>query len=362
MKKLLVTALLIAASLLIVGTTLTAGGTVKTSTCKTVKYNETKLVWNAKHTKKVRVVVTKLVKETIKVNGKLKTSYVEEPVVLSVRICTAAKKATAPTTTTTEPVAAITPAPTTTIAPTPTTPITPSPTTTTTTTTVSPTTTTTTPPQGPAPSSIVTETTMNPEDSNYTLPAGDCSQAEGCATPNVTVFSAITKETANGDLVTPGAGRLSFVFDDPAPDVDVSPDAWEFDQFTLTTTQNGQTSCAVIWVDSHVLIAGYWQVQPISVSIDGIPACDFTNVWMGVDVMGGVGHSPSVQNSECTPTTGLQTLSLGSLTCPNTPSTGTETDGDIIGAGLIWSITAEYGGEGADGASYAAPQALTLTN
>jgi hypothetical protein len=119
MKRLLVTALLVAASLLVVGTALTAGASAKASTCKTVKYNETKLVWNAKHTKKIRVVVTKLVKETIKVHGKLTLSYVEEPVVLSVKICTAAKKATAPTTTTTEPVAAVAPAPTPTTQPVP---------------------------------------------------------------------------------------------------------------------------------------------------------------------------------------------------------------------------------------------------
>jgi len=99
MKKLLVTALLLAASLLVVGTTLTANATSKTTPCKTVKYNETKLVWNAKHTKKITVVVTKLVKETIRVHGKLKTSYVEVPVVKSVKICTAAKKATTTTTT-----------------------------------------------------------------------------------------------------------------------------------------------------------------------------------------------------------------------------------------------------------------------
>jgi len=109
MKKLLVTALLLAASLLVVGTTLTANATSKTTPCKTVKYNETKLVWNAKHTKKITVVVTKLVKETIRVHGKLKTSYVEVPVVKSVKICTAAKKATAPTTTTVPVPTTITP-------------------------------------------------------------------------------------------------------------------------------------------------------------------------------------------------------------------------------------------------------------
>jgi hypothetical protein len=151
MKKLLVTALLVAASLLVVGTTLTAGASAKASTCKTVKYNETKLVWNAKHTKKIKVVVTKLVKETVKVHGKLKTSYVEVPVVKSVKICTAAKKATAPTTTVpaqTAP-APVTTVPVTTVA---------SPTSTTTTTTVPPTTTT-----FPQPEAIISTVFVNPQ-------------------------------------------------------------------------------------------------------------------------------------------------------------------------------------------------------
>ena len=86
MKKLLVTALLIAASLLVVGTTLSANATSKTTPCKTVKYNVTRQVWDAKHTKKITVDVYKLVKETVKVKGKTKVIYVEVPVYKETKI------------------------------------------------------------------------------------------------------------------------------------------------------------------------------------------------------------------------------------------------------------------------------------
>jgi hypothetical protein len=165
MKKLLVTALLLAASLLVVGTSLTANATSKTTPCKTVKFKVTRQVWNAKHTKKITVDVFKLVKETVKVKGKTKVVYVKVQVYKETKICTAAISVTSttvapvPVTTTTQPVPPTViyyPAPTTTMpAPTTTTTTVPS-TTTTTTTTVPP------PPPPPPPGMTISTIFINP--------------------------------------------------------------------------------------------------------------------------------------------------------------------------------------------------------
>jgi hypothetical protein len=196
---------------------------------------------------------------------------------------------------------------------------------------------------------------MRPEHSKYTLPAGVCSVTEGCDTPNITVFSAVTKEDSNGDLVTPDAGRLQFVFDDPAPVVN-STSPYEVDQFTLTTTQNGQTSCPVVWHQGGERQPGWWQTGVDAGAEDGIPACDITSVSV-------YELTPVAGNFECMETGVVTSIqNAGNLSCPvaSTPPV-LEPSGYEIGAGLIWSITAEYGGEGAYGASYSAPQALTET-
>jgi hypothetical protein len=88
MKKLFVTALLVAASLLVVGTTLTASATSKTTPCKTEKFKVTRQVWNGKHTRKITVDVYKLVRETVKVKGQTKVVYVREQVYKDAMMCT----------------------------------------------------------------------------------------------------------------------------------------------------------------------------------------------------------------------------------------------------------------------------------
>src|ERR1700722_18010547 len=156
----LVTALLIAASLLAVSGTLTANATSKTTPCKTVKLKVTREVWNAKHTKKITVDVYKLVKATDKVKGKTKVIYVKVQVYKETRICTAATSVTtstiptmvAPVPTTTVPITSVAPV-TTTV---PVTTTTPPPTTTTTTTTTV-----------PGQNSITTSTTMAPVNTGY---------------------------------------------------------------------------------------------------------------------------------------------------------------------------------------------------
>ena len=142
MKRLLTAALaltcLVGLTVPLIGAGATAKPATSTTVCKNVRQVETKLVWNAKHTKKVRVDVYKLVKESIKQDGSVNVFYVRELVHQTIRVCTT-PVLTVPTTvpvptTQLAPVTAVAPVPRTT-APVPTTQP-PPPTTTTTTTTV----------------------------------------------------------------------------------------------------------------------------------------------------------------------------------------------------------------------------------
>jgi hypothetical protein len=355
-KKLLVTALLVAASLLVVGTTLTANATSKTTPCKTVKFKVTRQVWNAKHTKKITVDVYKLVKESIKQDGKVDVFYIKEQVYKETRICTAAVSVTSTTAApvsvpvTTVPVQVTTPAPVTITEPTTTTTTVPPTTTTTTTTTVPPSTTTTTAPPGPG--SITTATTQAAPNTDYTLPAGTCTEASSCYSEMV--FSVVVK--APDVDVAPAAGDVWFVFDAPVIDNGTAnSDPYEYNEFTLQTTQNGQTSCPISWVSSHVETPAIWQADPISVAADGIPACTMTDISLGMFVLVRDGPTPSSAVVEYTcsppqPNYGLPSTEY----CPVNPAT--EVGGDIIGSALTWEVTAEFTGEGVYAASWSAPQ------
>lgn len=56
-------------------------------TCKTVSYDETKLVWNAKHTEKVTQIVYKVVPESAMLDGAKTYVDVAVAVVLTQRVC-----------------------------------------------------------------------------------------------------------------------------------------------------------------------------------------------------------------------------------------------------------------------------------
>jgi hypothetical protein len=64
-----------------------AANTAKT--CKTIHYDETKFVWNAKHTNEVEEIVYKIVPETATLDGYKPYVNVAVAVVLTKRVCSA---------------------------------------------------------------------------------------------------------------------------------------------------------------------------------------------------------------------------------------------------------------------------------
>jgi hypothetical protein len=363
MRKLLVVSVMLAATLFVAGTSLAAKAPAKSLPCKTVKFKVTRQVWNAKHTKRITVDVYKLVNETVEVKGKKKVELVKEQVYKTEKVCTAATSVTAPPTTV--PADVSTPAPispvpvstsvpaaptTTTVSSTTTTSTTvPSTTTTTTTTTTVPSTTTTT---VPAPSPIITETTQAPVNTSY--PAGTgCGGSVSCLTPNETVFSVVIA-AADAD-VSPGAARVKFVFDAPVTGT-TSMYPYEFDQFTLTTTEAGQTACPLTWVASEQALTGWFQSNPESIATDGLPACTFSSVYLYDELIGA--------DSLCMPLDipDVSDTSITDVTCPNAPTDMYEPNLGyyFIGAALTWEVTADFIGEGAYASSSSADQDLTV--
>jgi hypothetical protein len=58
-------------------------------TCKTIRYDETKLVWNTKHTNQIKEIVYKVVPEKASLDGDKSYVKVAVAVVVSQRVCTA---------------------------------------------------------------------------------------------------------------------------------------------------------------------------------------------------------------------------------------------------------------------------------
>jgi hypothetical protein len=58
-------------------------------TCKTIRFDETKLVWNAKHTKKIEQIVYKVVPEEATLDGIKPYLNVAVAVVVTQRVCSA---------------------------------------------------------------------------------------------------------------------------------------------------------------------------------------------------------------------------------------------------------------------------------
>jgi hypothetical protein len=65
------------------------GATTTATTCKTIRHDETKLVWNAKHTKKIEEIVYKVVPETATIDGLKPYVNVAVAVVVTERVCPA---------------------------------------------------------------------------------------------------------------------------------------------------------------------------------------------------------------------------------------------------------------------------------
>jgi hypothetical protein len=148
---------------------------------------------------------------------------------------------------------------------------------------------------------------------------------------------------------------VQFVFDAPVTGT-TSMYPYEFDQFTLTTTEVGQTSCPLTWVASEQALTGWFQSNPESIATDGVPACTFSNVYLYDELIGA--------DSLCTPLDipGVSVTSVTDVTCPDAPTDMYEPNLGyyFIGAALTWDVTAEFLGEGAYAPSYSADQNFTV--
>jgi len=208
------------------------------------------------------------------------------------------------------------------------------------------TTTTTSTTTAPAPGNVATTTVLSPVNPNDPPPPNYCVHGTFCFPDNgQTVFSALVM--AGSTAVSLEAGQLNFVFDAPVTDTStVSP--FEYDQFTLTTTVAGQTSCPLTWISSAVLIPSYWESNPTSLATDGVPACTVSNVYV-YDLTTG-------SSVLCTLNPGGATNQvISDENCPNVPEGEEPGSGAIIGAALNWEVTANYTGEGSYDPSYSAP-------
>ena len=65
------------------------------------------------------------------------------------------------------------------------------------------------------------------------------------------VFSVEVEADSTGSIVTPATGDVQFVFDAPVVDTNGGVDPYQFTQFTLVTTENGQTACPISWQACH---------------------------------------------------------------------------------------------------------------
>jgi hypothetical protein len=172
------------------------------------------------------------------------------------------------------------------------------------------------------------------------------------------VFSVVV--AAPGVDVAPAAGDVQFVFDAPVTDTNGGDDPWEFNKFTLVTTQNGQTACPLSWQWNAYLVPPYWQVVPDSAATGGIPACTMTDIGLynGLTDTEYSCNFPqptySIQGTEyCAVNPGLEPL----IPLPG----GGDTGGNIIAAASAWAVTADFTGDGAYSPSYSAVQNFTVS-
>jgi hypothetical protein len=92
MKRRLITGALTLACLVGLSVPMIGADAVSTTntakTCKTIHYDETKLVWNATHTKKIKEIVYKIVPERATLDGDKSYVNVAVAVVVTQRVCT----------------------------------------------------------------------------------------------------------------------------------------------------------------------------------------------------------------------------------------------------------------------------------
>jgi hypothetical protein len=91
MKRRLITAALTLACVVGLSVPLIGAGGVSAAntakTCKTIHYDETKLVWNARHTSEIREIVYKIMPEEATLDGYKPYVNVAVAVVLTQRVC-----------------------------------------------------------------------------------------------------------------------------------------------------------------------------------------------------------------------------------------------------------------------------------
>jgi len=91
MKRRLITGALALACLVGLSVPLIGADGVSTTntakTCKTIRHDETKLVWNAKHTKEIKEIVYKIVPEKATLDGYKPYVNVALAVVVTQRVC-----------------------------------------------------------------------------------------------------------------------------------------------------------------------------------------------------------------------------------------------------------------------------------
>jgi hypothetical protein len=135
---------------------------------------------------------------------------------------------------------------------------------------------------------------------------------------------------------------------------------FEYDQFTLTTTEDGQTACPLQWVSTHIQIPfNYFQSEPGSAPMDGIPACTISQVGL-FDFTTGETYACSVPTGAPGDVSPPYQSIADFNDCPDYPTNPSENGGYLVGAGLNWSVTANYQGEGEYSPSASAPQSLVV--
>jgi hypothetical protein len=83
----MIAAMVLAGLMAVSGPLTAAGATSSPNTCTTTKTVETKLVWNAKHTKQIKEIVYKIVPETATLDGHKPYVNVAVAVVATHRVC-----------------------------------------------------------------------------------------------------------------------------------------------------------------------------------------------------------------------------------------------------------------------------------
>jgi hypothetical protein len=175
----------------------------------------------------------------------------------------------------------------------------------------------------------------------------------------VLVYTAVTQVASSATPISPDAGQVTFVFDAPVTATSATV-PFEYDQFTLTTTENGQTSCPLQWVSTHVETPyDYFQSEPGSAAMDGIPACTVSNVEL-FDFTTDASYACSVPSGALGDVPPPYATIADFTDCQSYPASPGDNGDYLVGAALNWSVTANYLGEGNDSPSYSATQSLAI--